>query len=198
LFEIERKRHPNLPTVIPDASIDQWWMTCEVDMRQIYWSGAWIPKLIASILLNPIILAIVGGILFSLSGWKLPLFLNSFCTYTGDAVTPMAAFAIGVFACRKPSLKFRFWASIVIQVVAVKFFLMPLLVMPFLLAFGIVGIPRQMGVLMAALPIALSSYVLSVKYNLQVEESAMLIIVSTVLMLPTQIMWIGITTSMGW
>ncbi len=55
-----------------------------------------------------------------------------------------------------------------------------------------------MGVLMAALPVALSCYVLSVKYRLQVDQSAMVIIVSTILMLPTQLMWIGITASMGW
>jgi predicted permease len=54
---------------------------------------------------NPIILAIVGGVLFSLTGWPLPSYLNSFCTYTGDAVTPMAAFAIGVFACRYGLMK---------------------------------------------------------------------------------------------
>lgn len=67
----------------------------------------------------------------------------------------MAAFAIGVFACRVPSRSLSMWLSIAAQLV-VKFFLMPLFVMPFLIAFGIVGIPRQMAVLMAALPVALS------------------------------------------
>lgn len=86
----------------------------------------------------------------------------------------------------------------VIQVIVIKFFVMPLLAMPFMLAFNIVGIPRKIGVLMSALPVALSCYVLSVRYDVQVQHSVNLIIFSTVLMLPTQLMWIGILESMGW
>jgi predicted permease len=74
----------------------------------------------------------------------------------------------------------------------------PALVMPFLLAFSIVGVPRQMGVLMSALPIALSCYVLSVQFDHQVQHAAIMVIVTTILMLPTQLMWIAITNAMGW
>ncbi len=150
-----------------------------------------------SVLLNPIIIAIVGGVLFSLTGWTLPVYLDVFCTLTGDAVTPMAAFAIGVFSFRKPSSSGALWLSVTIQLV-IKFFIMPLLVMPFLLAFSIVGVPRQMGVLMAALPVALSCYVLSVRYRFQEEHAAIMVVLSTILMLPTQLMWIAITDSIGW
>ncbi len=160
-------------------------------------SWKYVGRTTASLLLNPIIIAIVGGVLFSLTGWTLPVYLDVFCTLTGDAVTPMAAFAIGVFSFRKPSSNWTLWLSVAIQLL-IKFFIMPLLVMPFLLAFKIVGIPRQMGVLMAALPVALSCYVLSVRYRFQEEHSAIMVVLSTILMLPTQLMWIAITDSMGW
>jgi predicted permease len=112
-------------------------------------------------------------------------------------VTPIAAFAIGVFGWRVPSLKKRTWLNIGLQLI-IKLFVVPLLVMPFLLAFSIVGIPRRMAVVMSALPVALSCYVLSLKYEFRTEESALMVIISTILMPPTQLMWLGITTSMGW
>ncbi len=140
MYELERKRHPIIPTIAPEKSIEEWWMSSEFDMKQLTLPlDRFVLKLCLSILLNPIIIAIVGGVLFSLTGWTLPVYLNNFCTYTGDAVTPMAAFAIGVFACKKPPADWTLWLSVFFQVIVVKFFIMPLLVMPFLLAFGIVG-----------------------------------------------------------
>jgi hypothetical protein len=59
-----------------------------------------------------------------LTGWTLPLYLDNFCTYTGDAVTPMAAFAIGVFSYRKFDMDRWLLLSITIQLI-VKFFVMP-------------------------------------------------------------------------
>jgi hypothetical protein len=96
LFEIERKRNPLIPTVAQIAPIDEWWMASQIDIKEVRLLRPWIPKLIASIFLlvilclvscvfeyskrNPIIVAIVGGVLFSLTGWTLPSYLENFCT----------------------------------------------------------------------------------------------------------------------
>ena len=154
-------------------------------------------RIVLSIVLNPVLIAIVAGILFSLTGWKLPLYLDTFCNYCGTAVTPLAAFAIGVFMYRKHRLGRTAVILLIIQL-TIKTFAMPLLAMPFLLAFDIEGIPRTMGVLMAALPVALSCYVLSVRYDSGVELAALNVMITTILLLPTQLMWIAILESMGW
>ncbi len=194
LLEIERRRNPLVLPSPPDAKLETAWESGAVATSRLRICSPWLLGVVVAVCANPIIIAIVGGVLFSLTGWTLPLYLDNFCTYTGDAVTPMAAFAIGVFSCRRPQTSVALWGSILLQLF-IKFICMPFLAMPFLLAFGIVGVPKQMGVLMAALPVALSCYVLSVKYNYQVEHSAVMVILSTVLMLPTQLMWIAITNS---
>lgn len=158
--------------------------------RRCRGKGGIVVHILVSVLVNPIMVAIVAGFIFSATKWTLPIFLNTFCEYSGNAVTPLAAFAIGVFMYQKLPLEKTLWLSIVLDLV-VKFFVMPLLVMPFLLAMGIEGIPRQMGVLMAALPIALSCYVLSVRYRRNEQHAALLVILTTILILPTQLMWIG-------
>lgn len=165
-------------------------------LTRIQWQRL-ILKMLFEVVLNPIMIAILGGIFWSLTGWELPLFLSTFCTYCGNAVTPLAAFSIGVFMFRPLPRDFRLWISFSIQIV-VKIYLMPLLVMPYAIAFDLRGAPRQMAVLMSALPVALSCYVLSLQYHRNEQLSSWMIIVSTVLMLPVQIMWIAITDSMGW
>jgi predicted permease len=53
-----------------------------------------------------------------------------------DSVTPLSAFAIGVFMYQRLPTAKAVWASFGIQMI-VKIWIMPLLVMPFLLAFSI-------------------------------------------------------------
>ena len=197
LFEIEEKRRP-LPIITEEGDsvdLDDAWISSSFVIKESM--GCSFLKLMLKLFVNPVMLAIVGGILFSLTGWKLPLYLDQLCSFAGNTVTPLASFSIGVFMYKRLPKGWSIWTVIVLQMV-VKFFFMPLLVMPFLLAFGIQGAPRQVGVLMAALPVALSCYVLSVRYRTGQEHATIMVVGTSILMLPTQLMWLAITESMNW
>lgn len=201
IFEVDAVLNPEKGVAevvdsVGEEKSDDWHESAVTLKAQIPWTRI-IWNITREVLFNPIMISIVAGVLWSLTGWTLPLFLTTICTYCGDAVTPLAAFSIGAFMYQPIPRDKMLWFSFTIQML-VKIFLMPLLVMPFLVAFGITGAPRQMGVLMAALPVALSCYVLSTRYARNEQLSSWMVIGSTVTMLPVQLMWIAITDSMGW
>jgi malonate transporter len=51
---------------------------------------------IKSVLQNPIIIAILGGTAFGLSGWRLPPFVLTPLTWVGEVAAPLALFTLGL------------------------------------------------------------------------------------------------------
>lgn len=200
LFEIDERRRTreNLRENIEhdaEKGLEEDWMTSALVLNEPLWKA--FLKILLKLVINPVLAAIVGGILFSLTEWDLPMYLDQLCVFAGTAVTPLASFSIGIFMYRKLPKGWGIWIFVTIELI-VKFFIMPLLVMPFLIAFDINGTPRRIGVLMSALPVALSCYVLSVRYKCGEELATVMVVFSSILMLPTQLMWLSITESMGW
>lgn len=75
---------------------------------------------------------------------------------------------------------------------------MPGIAAGMLQACGVRGAERQMGVMMAALPVAVSAHILSTRYETGEAATALMIVTSSVLMLPVQLMWLAITDAGGW
>lgn len=51
LFELDKKIHPQIPTVAVDTSLDALWALTEVQTKELRLVGPWIPRLIVSIIL---------------------------------------------------------------------------------------------------------------------------------------------------
>jgi malonate transporter len=135
------------------------------------------------VLVNPIIMATVGGILFSLGGLALPAVVEQTLSFIGGAAAPSALFALGA------SLSLRRIAGSLGAagaMVACKLFLHPLLAwLAFAYLLELEPLWRNAGVIFAACPVGLNVYVFAQHYEVAIETASSAILISTSLALVT-------------
>jgi malonate transporter and related proteins len=132
-----------------------------------------------SMMVNPLLLAPVAGIIWSLSGYDLPVPVDTFCSILSAAAGPCALFALGLFLVGKPVSEGIGEFS---TMVMLKLLIHPLIVG--WLAFGVVDLaplPAALAVLMAALPTGANCFVVAQKYGIFVQRSSSAILFSTLL-----------------
>lgn len=128
---------------------------------------------------NPLVLAPIGGIAVSVLGVPIPKAFDTFCTLVGNAASPCALFAIGLFLVGKPikgDLKEVGWLCVL------KLLVQPLLT--YVIAFKLLTMDpvwAKSAVIMAALPIGTTLSVLGQKYGIYVQRSTAAVLISTVL-----------------
>ncbi|MGK2741036.1 AEC family transporter [Tepidicaulis sp. LMO-SS28] len=132
---------------------------------------------------NPVILALVIGLLIALSGVALPAVLERGLGLLGQATIPCALFALGATLHRyeiRRSLGLAFSAS------AIKLAAFPLFVW-FLGAhvFGLEALWLQVAVILAAMPTGLFGAVLAIRYEAAPGASSSAVVLSTLLSLPS-------------
>ena len=136
-----------------------------------------------SVLVNPIIMATVLGILFSLSGLTLPRVVEQTLSFIGGAAAPSALFALGA------SLSLRRIAGSLGPagaMVAFKLFLHPLLAwLAFTYLLELDPLWRNAGVIFAACPVGLNVYVFAQHYDVAIETASSAILISTALAIVT-------------
>ena len=135
------------------------------------------------VLVNPIIMATVGGMLFSLSGLALPAVLEQTLSFIGGAAAPSALFALGA------SLSLRRIAGSLGAagaMLACKLFLHPLLAwLAFAYLLELDPLWRNAGVIFAACPVGLNVYVFAQHYEVAIETASSAILISTSLAMVT-------------
>jgi malonate transporter len=132
---------------------------------------------------GPLFLAPTAGVLWSWSGFELPIPVSGFFSLLGAAAGPCALFAIGLFMVGKPITA---GAREVGWLVAVKLLLQP--AVTWWLAVSIFALDADLirgAVLMAALPTGALVFVISQKYGIFVQRCSAAILVSTVLSIVT-------------
>jgi predicted permease len=164
-----------------------------------------------TIFLNPPFIGIVLGLCYSLiftsnisgavsNGEIYPPALNNLVVWLGQTVTPLASFAIGLFASREFKYFFKLKVllrDILLLLILLKFILVPMLAIGFLYAFGINGTEGRIGVLIASLPVALAGFILCENYHVGNHIIAAQVVWGTVLMLPVIIIWDQIMQAMN-
>ncbi len=174
---------PAIVTAIINGSIVIGVATVLVELDIGRGSGKGLPELarhvVAAVLKSPLVLSPFAGIALSLAGIKLPAAIDSFCTLVGAAASPCALFAIGLFLVGKPiagDLKEVSWLCV-----------LKLLVQPaitYWLAFHMLAMDpvwSKSAVILAALPIGTTLFVVAQKYGIYVRRATAGILVSTVL-----------------
>jgi len=136
-----------------------------------------------SVLLNPIIMATVLGILYSLSGLGLPGVVEQTLSFIGGAAAPSALFALGAsLSLRRISGSLAPAATMV----GAKLFLHPILAFvafAYLLELDPSWI--NAGVIFAACPVGLNVYVFAQHYEVAIETASSAILISTALAMLT-------------
>jgi len=135
------------------------------------------------VLVNPIIMATVLGILYSLSGLPLPAVVEQTLSFIGGAAAPSALFALGASL----SLR-RIGGSLgpAAMMVAAKLFLHPFLAfVAFAYLLELDPLWVNAGVIFAACPVGLNVYVFAQHYEVAIETASSAILISTSLAMVT-------------
>ena len=136
-----------------------------------------------SVLVNPIIMATMLGILYSLSGLALPGVVEQTLWFIGGAAAPSALFALGA------SLSLRRIAGSLgpaVTMVAAKLFLHPFLAfVAFAYLLELDPLWINAGVIFAACPVGLNVYVFAQHYEVAIETASSAILISTSLAMVT-------------
>jgi len=136
-----------------------------------------------SVLVNPIIMATVLGILYSLSGLALPAVVEQTLSFIGGAAAPSALFALGASL----SLR-RIGGSLgpAAAMVAAKLFLHPILAfVAFAYLLELDPLWVSAGVIFAACPVGLNVYVFAQHYEVAIDTASSAILISTALAMLT-------------
>lgn len=125
---------------------------------------------------NPLIIAILTGILLALMGIKIPDFLAISLRMLGKTSASVAIFMLGIFfyGRRYENLITAFQLSIL------KVLFVPLIALIFAKLFHLTGIEKTTLVLMHSMPLAVSMIILSERYEFHKELIASLILITSV------------------
>lgn len=133
----------------------------------------------AGVFKSPLILSAVGGLAWSASGLPLPTPVENFCATIGAAASPAALFAMGLFLVGR---KVTAGLGEVGWLVALKLLVNPLLAW-WLAAtlFPMEPVWVASAVILSALPTGALIFVLAQKYDIYLQRSTSVILISTLL-----------------
>lgn len=145
-----------------------------------------IRKIAMEVLLNPFLLASLGGALVALSGVALPSLVRSFLERLADAALPLVLLSIG--AALHGS---RWWPPTRFTLVlhSIKLLVMPAVVWTVASVTGTTGTTAATALVFAALPTATAAHVLASRYGADRQAVAVIITQSSVLGLITLPLW---------
>jgi malonate transporter len=125
---------------------------------------------------NPLILSILIGSLMSIAGVGVPAPLSDSLHMLGITTAPVAIFLLGVF------LYGRTYTNVgrAFQLSLLRIILLPTLALIFTAILNLHGLEKTVVVLMHATPIAISTIVLSERYDFHKETIASLLLISSV------------------
>ena len=127
---------------------------------------------------NPVVIAIIVGSAWGLSGWQLPNFLERTLEYVSSATTPIALIVVGMSLAQH-----RFTASLPrgLAISSLKIVVHPFLVYCIARLIGLDEITTNACVLTAALPVAINVFLMASEFRSQEAAASNAIFVSTLL-----------------
>ncbi len=156
---------------------DQVQTVCIFSLGILIITGGLSKKSFASIVKSPILWAVLAGFLFRITSFTIPSAVVTTFEFAGGAAPPLAAFTLGV------SLKSTQWhldkhiaGGLVIRFVGG--FLFALLATRL---FDITGLSRSVVLVASALPSAVFTSVLPIRYGVRSDFGSTMVIVSTIL-----------------
>jgi predicted permease len=136
---------------------------------------------LATLVRNPIILAIVLGFGWSLLAWPMPAPLLKLLDLLAGSATPVALFVLGLSLPAVP--KFSDLKAVALSTL-VKNFLMPALVFGAARLLGLSPLTVSVATVTAAMPTGANAFMLASRYGTAAERSASAVLVSTAVSLP--------------
>ena len=142
---------------------------------------SWVTVL-RNIVLNPILLACLAGLLVQKLEWQIPSAISRTCEIIGPAAFPMALIGIG---SQLATIAIAGRLRLPLVSTVLKCVVCPAACWAIATLIGLSGPERQVLVVLAAMPTAVSSYVLAEQMNSDAEFAASSVVVSTALSILT-------------
>jgi predicted permease len=136
---------------------------------------------------NPVILATLAGLLWSIGGFTLPSAATTVLGLLGEALTPCALFAIGLDLS---IMELRGHLSRNALLTALKLIVMPMVVYGLCLMVGLNRTFTLAAVICAAVPTAKSAYVLASEYDVEKSLAGAAISMTTLFSIATLLAWL--------
>ena len=169
----------DLAVMLPLASalLERSKISSIASMSEIY------KKSFIAVVKNPLIIAVLLGAMFSLSGLKTPEIMDRFVLLLGSAAAPCALFALGSSMVEERA---KLLQSEIITISFIKLAIHPLLLWVAMFYLFPIDIGWAKSALIAAsMPVAVTAYVLAQQYETYVGRAAGSILVSTVISVAT-------------
>jgi len=141
------------------------------------------------VLPNSLIVGILAGVLWRLTGLELPGVANRLIDALGDIAGPLALFAMGL-SLRKFSVSGNILPAAVLTLL--KLFLMPALVLVIALLFGLPPMTAKVAVAAASLPAGVNSYLLAVQFGTGQGLASSQMTIATACAVVTTGVWLAI------
>jgi predicted permease len=146
-------------------------------------------------LLHPVVLPIVAGLVWNLTGWGLHPVIDEALSLLGSAVVPVCLVLIGI-SLKAHGLGGQ-WRKL-LPIFFVKLVLMPALILVVAhWGFGLAGVPLAVVVMMAALPVGSNALIFAQRYQVLEGEAAASIVISTLIFVVTASLWLAVLAWMG-
>ncbi len=140
---------------------------------------------------NSLLLSVVAGILVAIYALPIPVIVMASIDMLAASVTPVVLVVIGLFIGNSSFGRVREWGPVFLFVL-VTLFLLPMLLFQGLRLFGYNPDLYTATILEAAMPLAITPFALSDKYNLNKHFIARAIVLSTILSIVTIPFWASI------
>jgi predicted permease len=145
------------------------------------------------LLQNPLIIATVGGVAYSLTGLPLPEFMQSLISRLGAASLACGLLAVGAALTLADVGKN---ARLIAYNTAVKLLAMPVVAVLLAKSLGVTGVYFDMVVLFGALPTATSAYILAIRMGGEGPVVAQGVTVSTLFGMVSIPVWLNLARSL--
>lgn len=144
---------------------------------------------------NPILLGMLGGLLYVCTDLPVPTYLEELLLLLGDLCLPLALFCVGAFLSQH-SLISCHWLKFVAGMI-LRAFIGPFFACVYAYALGLNNRLARQCVIMAAQPTAVASYQLSLAAGIGTGSASTLVFWTTLLTVPILIVWIEILNSLN-
>ena len=141
-------------------------------------------------IIHPVVLPVLAGLVWNLTGWPLPTVADEILATLGQAVVPLCLVLIGM-SLAYYGLEGAARGAIVISVL--KLLVQPALVLAVAhWGFGLTGLPLAVVVMMAALPVGSNALIFSQRYGALQAEATAAIVFSTLAFVATAALWLAV------
>ncbi|AWH89200.1 AEC family transporter [Limnobaculum parvum] len=135
-------------------------------------------KTAANVLKNPLIIGIISGTLFSLTGYDLPAVVDQPVSMLGQIAAPMSLVALGMGLAE---YRIRDGWQISSVICTLKLIVQPLIVWLLAIALNLPPMETQVVVLLGSMAVGVNVYLMARQFNVIVGPAASSMVISTIL-----------------